>query len=337
MLRALVSDSARAAYGSLLLDLVDDLELLTPTEADAAGTIDAAWVSADLLYEGSAAAFADALLGATGLRWVQTAFAGTDHPLYRPLLERGVAVSSSHENSIAIAEYVLGAVLRAYQQPERWVEAQRAHDWAHHEFKEIYGSTWLVVGLGAIGGAVASRARSFGAHVIGVRRRVSTEFAADELISPDQLATRLGDADVVVLARPGAAAEPALVDKAFLAAMKEGSLLVNVARGSLVDSGALLVALDAGIPALAILDVFDPEPLSPSSPLWEHPRVVLTPHSSAGGLGRHRRNALLFAENLSAFARGLPLRNLITLADLQEGSSAPAQFSAEAQDRSERG
>ena len=106
---------------------------------------------------------------------------------------------------------------------------------------------------------------------------------------------------------------PPLVDATFLAAMAEGSLLINIARGSLVDEAALVAALDRGRPEFAVLDVTVTEPLPSDSPLWSHPRVVLTPHNSAGGWNRYERYDDLLVDNLGRYARGEPLRNEIFL------------------------
>jgi glyoxylate/hydroxypyruvate reductase A len=119
-----------------------------------------------------------------------------------------------------------------------------------------------------------------------------------------------------VLSAPATPATHHLVDAAFLAAMRPGSVLVNVARGDLVDEDALLAALDTGAPGLAVLDVVNEEPLPPESPLWTHPGVVLTPHSSGRGLGRFDRAVEEFLDNLARYRAGEPLRSELTVADL---------------------
>jgi phosphoglycerate dehydrogenase-like enzyme len=135
---------------------------------------------------------------------------------------------------------------------------------------------------------------------------------------PDQVTDVLPRADAVVLSAPATPATHHLVDAGFLAAMKPGSVLVNVARGDLVDEQALLAALDAGAPGMAVLDVTAEEPLPEGSPLWTHPGVVITPHSSARGLGRFDRAVDEFLDNLARYQRGEPLRSELTVADLPE-------------------
>ena len=294
-----------------------------------AASVTVAWASTDVLYWSGSDRFFGLLRDLPRLAWLQSSFAGLDLPVYRPLLERGVVVTTSHANAVSIAENVLGSVLRAHQRPELWSAAQRERQWRHHEFPEIAGSTWMVVGVGAIGSEVASRASAFGARVIGVRRTPTGREPVDRVIRPPELLAALPEADVVVLALPAQRDTRHLVDADFLSRLGERSILVNVARGSLIDEAALLAALDEGRPGLAVLDVFGTEPLPPGSPLWAHPRVVVTPHASSAGLGRHLRNAQLFRRNLEAWTGGRDMENVLTLEHLESagaGGDIPAQF-----------
>jgi phosphoglycerate dehydrogenase-like enzyme len=148
--------------------------------------------------------------------------------------------------------------------------------------------------------------------VIGSRRRPSPDDPTDLTVTPDRVPEVIGQADVVVLAAPATTETNDLVDADLLGRMKDGSMLVNVARGSLVDEDALLVALDRGVPAAAVLDVFRTEPLPDDHPFWTHPSVRITPHNSAGGLGRLQRQADLFADNLARYLAGEPLIHDVT-------------------------
>jgi phosphoglycerate dehydrogenase-like enzyme len=209
-----------------------------------------------------------------------------------------------------MADYVLWGVLDAFQKGLDWRADQLAHVWKPRPFREINGSNWLIVGFGAIGQAVATRARAFGATITGVRRDQSPHPLADRIAAQADLPALAPEADVVVLCLPLGAATRHLADAALFAAMKPGSVLVNVGRGGLVDESALLAALDAGAPAHAVLDVFQTEPLPADSPFWDHPRVRLTPHSSGITGAQNRRNAELFLDNLERFVAGQPLLNL---------------------------
>jgi phosphoglycerate dehydrogenase-like enzyme len=296
---------ASAAAVATVRDLVEpSVRFVDVVPGADTSSVDAAWLSADLWHGGTLGVFFAGLRAAPRVRWVHTSSAGTDGAGFDELRARGVLLTTSHVNATPIAEYVLAMVLRHYQRPGEWDAARRERTWAHHDFREVLGTTWLVIGLGAIGSEVATRARAFGARVIGVRRSPSGDEPVDLMVTPDALPDVASDADVVVLSRPASPGAPPIVDTAFLSAMRPGSVLVNVARGSLVDDAALLAALEQGVPEHAILDVFDVEPLPDDSPYWAHPRVTVTPHSANGGLGRYRRAAELFASNLDRFVRG---------------------------------
>jgi phosphoglycerate dehydrogenase-like enzyme len=273
------------------------------------------FVSNDVFYGPVAACFA--MLDAwRSVRWVQSAASGVEAPVFRTLLERGTRMTRAMVTAVPIAEYVLRAVLTHYQQPQRWDAQRRRHEWKHQTFREVWRTTWLVIGLGSIGSEVAKRAKAFDATVLGVRRSPTGDEPVDETLAPRDVLDALPRADVVVLAAPATDDTTSLVDARFLAAMKPGSVLVNVARGELVDEDALLAALDRGIPELAVLDVFATEPLPDDSPFWGHPRVVATPHSSGGGTGRLDRAVDVFVDNLVRWQRGDRLRHEFTLADL---------------------
>jgi glyoxylate/hydroxypyruvate reductase A len=277
---------------------------------------DVAWGTSDLFRPGAPlGAFFGLLVRMGSLRWFQSPAAGFDSPVFSQLASRGVRISNAHVNSVPIAEFVLRSVLEEFQQADRWRTQAGERTWVGHDWRELAGTTWLVVGLGHIGSEVAVRARAFGATVIGCRRTPSADDPVDRAITPDQLLGSVGDADVVVLSAPAGPQTTGLVDAGFLARMRPGSLLVNVARGSLVDEDALLASLGEGRPAVAVLDVYATEPLPPENPFWSHPSVRVTPHNAAGGSGRLVRQADLFADNLDRYLSGRPLLNDVT-ADL---------------------
>jgi len=276
-----------------------------------------AWLSSDLVQGGPVHRFFGIVAHAPSLRWLQSSAAGFDAPVFADLLARGVRLTTSHIAGPPIADFVLRAALDHLQDADAWRAAQAERRWAPHEITEMADTTWLVVGMGAIGAEVAVRARACGATVVGVRRSPTGAEPADEMIGPDAVRGALARADVVVLATPASASTTGLVDARFLAAMRPGSLLVNIGRGALVDEPALLAALDSGTPGRAALDVTATEPLPVDDPLWAHPRVVLTPHSSALGGGRHGRAARVFAQNLRRYTAGDALLHEVTTVDLE--------------------
>jgi phosphoglycerate dehydrogenase-like enzyme len=280
---------------------------------------DAAWTNADVFFSPVARAFMVAMLKSPSLKWVQSGAAGFDNPVFGQIVQKGAALTTSHGQAVGMADYVLWGVLDALQGGSVRRAAQAAREWTRHPFREISGSTWVIVGFGAIGKGVADRARAFGAHIIGVRRNPDLDPSADRIAAQPDLPALLPDADVVVLACPLTAETRHMADAAFFGAMKAGAIFVNVGRGGLVDEPALLAALDRGVPEHAVLDVFETEPLPTESRFWDHPRVTLTPHSSGMSAGNAPRNDALFLDNLTRFAAGQPLTNLADPKDVLAG------------------
>ena len=122
-----------------------------------------AWLSNDVFYSGALPAFLDLLRADDALRWVQSAGAGVDSPMFQELIGRGIRLSTTHATNVPIAEYVIGAVLRLYQQPEQWAASAALREWRHTDFPEIWGTTWMVIGVGHIGVEVATACRAFDA------------------------------------------------------------------------------------------------------------------------------------------------------------------------------
>jgi len=272
-----------------------------------------AWGTSDMFREGAPLApFFSFMLSSPGLCWFQSPAAGYESPVFAELVANGVRVTNAHVNSLPIAEFVLRAVLDEFQGAAHWRDQASEHRWQIHDWREVSGSTWLIIGLGGIGTEVARRARAFGVRVIGSRLHPSPSDPTDQTVTPDQLEQVIGLADVVVLAAPATPETENLVDADFLGRMKSGGLLVNVARGTLIQDDALLESLDSGHLSAAVLDVFRTEPLPSDHPFWSHPSVRVTPHNAAGGSGRFRRQAELFKENLDRYADGRSLLNEIT-------------------------
>jgi phosphoglycerate dehydrogenase-like enzyme len=274
-------------------------------------------------------AVADALVGwhldretlaaAPRLRWMHGAGAGVEQFDPHEFARRGVLLTNSSGVSAPnMAEHVLGMMLALARRFPTLVRAQSRRAWrdleTHREVAELQGQTVLVVGLGAVGRAVALRAAALGMRVLGVRRRegepppgVAALF--DLAALPDALA----EADHVVVALPNTPGTRGLIDAATFAAMKPGAVIYNVGRGSAIDSAALLEALRSGRLGGAGLDVTDPEPLPADSPLWDMENVLITAHTSGATPRYWERQSALIAENIGRMQRGEPLRNLVDL------------------------
>jgi phosphoglycerate dehydrogenase-like enzyme len=301
-----------APAASFVLVRDDGILLRDGREVESADLqIEVAWASRDLYVLEEPVAireFMIAILKSENVRWMHSGGAGTDHPIFASISKKGVRLTNSDSGAIAIAEYVLAGVLDFYQPGSPRRSLQLAGQWQSTPFREICETTWLVIGLGNIGREVALRARAFGAQVIGVRRTPTGDEPVAELISPDEVAAHLPRADVIVLCAAFNASTRHLVDAQFLSALRPEALLVNIARGGMIDEAALLESLDRGRPERALLDVFETEPLPAESPFWNHPRVRMTAHCAAGGSGTNARSDRGFLENLARYVRGEALQ-----------------------------
>lgn len=234
------------------------------------------------------------------LRWVFSASAGID--FYPPwLLEAPLVTCARGTASDEIADYVVAAI---YQHTKN-LDAVRVHDpddWRFQPLGRVIGSTVGVVGLGAIGQAVARRMVALGARVVAVRRSGSEAPAGVEL--ERDVGNVVAQADHIVIAVPATPATHRLFDAALFAKVRPGAHLINVARGSVIDQDALLAALDSHRLGFATLDVTEPEPLPGGHPLWTHPRVRLTPHLSSNYLAVRHRLLDKVAADIDRFAQG---------------------------------
>ncbi len=250
------------------------------------------------------------------LRWIQSPAAGVAGLLFAELRCSDVLLTNARGiHGEAMAEHVIGVVIALWRGLHRAIRNQATHTWAKDplsSFRVLKGRTMAVVGLGAVGGAVAERAAAMGMDVVGVRRRPGPSPPGVSAVrSPAELDDVLAGADVVVLTAPLTDATRQLFGAAQLRRMKRDALLVNVARGKLVCEEALADALAQGVLGGAALDVFDHEPLDPASRLWDAPNVVITPHTSALRADYWALAADLFAANLRRYERGEPLTNLV--------------------------
>lgn len=256
------------------------------------------------------------------LRWVQSSAAGVGGLMSPELTASPIVVTSARGiRARAIAEHVLGVTIALARQLHVSLRRQVEHRWA---LDEIHGSArimtlrdrrLLVIGLGAIGLEVARVARGFGMRVSAIRRRVDasvpSDLQLDRLGGPSDLTGFLGDVDVFVLSTALTPETRALIGSSALAHVKPGALLVNVGRGRLIDDAAVVAALRDGRLGGAALDVFTREPLEPSSPYWDLPNVIVTPHVSGAMQDYWTPLVVLFAENLRRFDRGETLLNVV--------------------------
>jgi phosphoglycerate dehydrogenase-like enzyme len=252
------------------------------------------------------------------LRWIQGMGAGVEQ-FAKAGLERArvVVTNASGVSAGSMAEWVIGRLLQVWKCFREADRHQREHAFVRTYGRTFAGSTLGIVGMGAIGSAVAERARALGLFVLGLRRSAAADPApAHELLGPGRLHELLARSDAVLVAAPETAETRHLIDAAAFAAMKPGAVLVNVARGALVDEAALAEVLRSGRLGAAVLDVFEQEPLPPESPLWELPNLYASAHSSVS-VDRYLDDVFdLFADNVARFVAGQPLRNRVDMAAL---------------------
>lgn len=236
------------------------------------------------------------------LRWVCSASVGID--FYPPwLLDAPIVSCARGTASEEIADYVIAAI---YRQAKDLAEAavHSAADWRYRALGQVNGSTVGIVGLGAIGRAVARRATALGARVLAVRRSSEGAIGLIGVEMRDHVADVVREADHIVIAVPATPQTRHLFDRGLLGLARPGAHLINVARGSVVDQQALLEALDSGRLGYATLDVTDPEPLPEGHALYTHTKVRLTPHISSNyTLARGKLVAKIMAD-LTRFTSG---------------------------------
>lgn len=272
---------------------------------------------AEILFDFGPVALAPQLPSRPRLRWIQATSAGVGRFAERAgLLDSDVTVTTaSGAHARPLAEFALLAMLMFSKNTLHLMRQQREHRWERHADQEVRGKVVCVVGLGKIGREVARLAAALDARVVGtvrtMRGRTADELGVECLEPTEKLDELLPLADVVVLATPHTPGTHRLVDARRLGLMKPTALLVNVARGDVVDEQALVEALRAGRLGGAALDVFEQEPLAPESPLWDLPNVFVSPHSASTVAAENGWITDLFCENLRRYQAGEPLLNVL--------------------------
>ena len=289
------------------------VEVLLATAEGAAdiGVDDAVFYALPLTF---AAAPLELMSRLPALNVVQTLTAGYEHVL--PFLPEGVTLCAGGDiHGTSVAEFAVALILAAQRGLPEFTRAQAAGRWAHVARPSLADRSVVVIGRGSIGWALARRLTAFECAVTLVGRT-----AGPDSIGVDALPDVLASADVVVLAVPLTPATNHLVDAGFLARLPDGALLVNVARGSVVDTQALVTELASGR-LRAALDVTDPEPLPAGHALWTTPNTVITPHVAGNSSAFVPRAKRLLAEQLSRLVQGRPLLHVITIPRSEEAAS----------------
>ncbi len=271
------------------------------------------------------------------LRWLQLYSAGADRLIDGPFFQNDVMITTaSGVHAITIAEYVFTMTqawyrklpqLLAWKQGKKWKANKESID---ASTEELHGKTIGIVGYGSIGRHVARLARAYGMQVLAMQRGSNhrdTGFQFPDVGDPegtlphryytfDQLPTMLKECDIIVAAVPLTAETKAMFNAEAFQNMKDSAFFVNIARGDVCDEAALIYALEQKLIAGAALDVFQQEPLPSTSPLWEMPNVLMSPHNSGVTPQYNERAAAIFEENLRRYLAEQPMYNLV---DKQRG------------------
>ncbi len=251
-----------------------------------------------------------ALFAEPELRWMQGPGAGVDFPIWQTILDRGVRLTNaSGIHSEPIAQYIFTYVLHWERNVARHLAQQANRHWEIIRSGDLAEKTLGIVGYGGIGQAAGRIGKAFGMRVLGSRRTPIEDSVLDRFVPLESLHELLAESHYVVLCMPFSDETERMIGASEIAAMREDAVLINVARGGVVDEPALIDALRSGAIRGASLDVVSEEPLPAESPLWSLENCVLTPHDAGySPLGDERLGAL-FLENLGCYVRGDPLRN----------------------------
>lgn len=277
--------------------------------------LDATDATAIVVFETPPALLQDYARRLVEVRFVQALSAGADAVLAAGFRPQAAIASGRGLHDLTVSEHIVGLLLAAARSLPAASAAQRSHRWAAelggrqpfpdpHRFATLIGARVAIWGFGSIGHALADRLAALGAEPIGVTRR------GDEpgTVAVARLDSLLPTVDALVLLLPGGPENRNIVDAEVLRRLPLHAWLVNAGRGSTLDEAALVEALDRGVIAGAALDVFQTEPLPGSSPLWDQPNVIITPHAAGG---RPIGAKELVEDNLARLVRGDRLRNLV--------------------------
>lgn len=255
----------------------------------------------------------------TKLRWVHVFSAGIEGYAELPGIRDGRVALTNLKilQGPEIADHAFALLLHLTRNLGAYQDAQKTGSWGRGgtpvlPLIELRDRTLLVIGYGGIGTQVAERAKAFGMKVIAIDPKdIPLTTTLDRTGKPDELATLLPLADVVISCVPHTPESEGMIGAEQFAAMKDGTYFINVSRGKVVNTDALVQALQDKKIAAAGLDVVDPEPLPAEHPLWKMPNVIITPHVAGVSDARPRRQNELILDNLGRFARGLPLKNQV--------------------------
>ncbi|MEM9046516.1 MAG: D-2-hydroxyacid dehydrogenase [Pseudomonadota bacterium] len=253
----------------------------------------------------------EALFSTPSVKWVSNAGSGVNH-LMPWDAERVTVTNSAGVAAAAMAHFAIGMFLHHSLDIPRMQKDQTDRHWPMRGIVPLDGKTLVLVGVGKTGAETARIAKAMGMKVLGVRARPQPTPNVDKIYATYDLPNALSHADFVLICLPLLPTTRGLIGRDALQAVKRGAVLVDVSRGGILVPEELIAALDEGRLAGATLDVTEPEPLPTESPLWSHPKVLISPHCSGVYEGWERRSVEWFADNLGRWRRGEALQNVVS-------------------------
>jgi phosphoglycerate dehydrogenase-like enzyme len=250
-----------------------------------------------------------------GLRWIQLTTAGYDGFTFHGVPDSIAVTNAGHSHGPMVAEHAITLLAALTRRLHLYAEPQSRHVFDRNialPLATLEDSTVAILGYGGIGRETARRAKAFGARVIAIARSARNDEFADAIVASSQLHAVLAEADSLIVAAALTEETKGMIDARALQAMKPGGVLVNIARGGIVDTAALIEALNSGHLSGAGLDVSDPESPPPDHPLWSCRNLIVTPHvSGMGSPAVRRRIGALVMDNLARFIAGETLSHLV--------------------------
>jgi phosphoglycerate dehydrogenase-like enzyme len=258
----------------------------------------------------------DSVNGSSGLslapkvKWIQATSSGIGSRVERLGLQHSkiILTTARGVHASPLAEFVFHALIGHWKQHLRIQADQKRHHWERYCGEELAGKTLAIIGVGEVGRRIIQIGQAFGMRVVALARpgsvRTAAELGVDTLFRSDDLHRMLSHADALVLIIPHTVETEGMIDRAAIAALKPGAVLVNIARGQVIDEQAMIDALRTGHIAFAALDVFAVEPLPISSPLWDFPNVLVSPHSASTATTENGKITDIFCRNLKCFLEG---------------------------------
>jgi len=308
ILKILVLNKLSSRHIELLTRINPEIEIITTTLEEAEQHI----ADTDILVAWGFMHIEKLYAQAKQLKWIHALSAGVEELNIPPLLDSSIILTNSKGiHGIPVSEHVFAMLLSFTRGLQQFEQNQQAKLWKRAYTDELYEKTLAIIGLGSIGREIAKKAKAFSMNVVATKRENTAEIFVDRLYNPAELKDMLTVADYVIVALPLVPETENYITREHFSVMKKTAYFINIARGGVVVEGDLIAALQEEQIKGAGLDVFATEPLPATSPLWDLPNVIITPHVAAMSPYYLDRAIKLLADNLSRFLEKTAMHNVI--------------------------